>query len=72
MTKKLNLTEAERNSVVVTFSVNKFVATFGEHDALLGTYMSKTAMKEDFKRNEIKNPQIRGLAVKMYLSNYGG
>lgn len=68
---KLNLTASDRNTVRVTFSVNKFIATFGEYDALLGAYASKGDLKREFKENGITNAKFDGIARNMYLSNYG-
>lgn len=69
---KLNLTPAEKNKgVKVSFSVNKFVATFGENDALLGTYASKNALKDEFAENGITNAVLDGVAVEKYLAGYG-
>jgi hypothetical protein len=68
---KLNLTTSDRNTVRVTFSVNKFIATFGEYDALLGAYTSKRDLKREFKENGITNAKFDVSAQRMYLNNYG-
>jgi hypothetical protein len=68
--KKLNLTEAERNGISVTFEVNKFVA-YLPSGALLGKYSSKNAIKAEFRLNNITNAKYHGMAIQKYLENYG-
>lgn len=68
--KKLNLTQAERTSVSVTFEVNKFVA-YLPSGAVLGKYASKNAIKKDFAFNEITGAKFDGLAQRKYTQNYG-
>lgn len=68
---KLNLTDSERANVRVTFSVNKFVATCGDSDFLLGAYASKDDMKREFSENHIVGAMFDGLAQRMYLNGYG-
>lgn len=62
---KLNLTNAERANVSVTFNVNRFEAYSG--DILVGKYFDKAAMKAEFRENEIVGAQFDGIAQRKYL-----
>ena len=66
----LNLSDSERRSVVVTFDVNRFVATVGDFDGILiGKYYDKAALKADFKANGIIGAKFDGIAQRQYLAN---
>jgi len=62
----LNLTDAQRESVNITYSVNKFIATFGEHNALLGAYYTKAAMNAELDENGVDG-QMDAIAQSMFL-----
>ena len=63
----LNLSDSERRSVVVTFDVNRFVATVGDFDGILiGKYYDKAALKADFKANGITGAKFDGIAQRKY------
>lgn len=64
--KKLNLTDLERTSVRVTFSVSKFIATCGDSDFVIGRYADKASMKRDFAENGITGASFDAIAQRAY------
>ena len=65
----LNLSDVQRKSVVVTFDVNRFVATLGDSDGvLIGKYYDKAALQSDFKANGITGAKFDGIAQRKYLA----
>ena len=69
MAHKLNLTDAERGSVTVTFNVNRYEAYLPD-GLLVGAYMTKQALRDDFKANGIHGAQFDAMAQRKYLAGY--
>jgi hypothetical protein len=67
--RKLNLTDEERGQVTVTFNVNRFEAYCGQHQFLIGAYLTKDALKRDFAFNGIRNAQFDSIAQREYLAS---
>lgn len=69
MAKLLNITDAERQGVTVTFNVNRY-EVYAASGFLLTAADSKSSLKQQLAENGIVDAKFDGDAVRAYLRNY--
>ena len=62
----LKLTKKQKNSVKITYHLNRFVANIGKNDPVLREYYSVENMMKEFYENGIKNAEFDDKALFMY------
>ncbi len=69
MNKPLNITDADRIGIKVTYSVNRF-EVYHANGWMMTAAQTKADLKAQLAQNGIKDAMFDGIATRMYLSSH--